>query len=167
MPNNAPCPCCSQQPFKQCCGRFIDVVSGGLLAKAESPEQLMRSRYSASSLRRAEYLMLTHHPSQRVAGGKQALDEELERTTWLGLKIIDAPVVGGGAVRAEVEFTAFYRPTCEPNLSPQQLHERSVFVFEQDQWFYLNGVIMPPYQLQRNELCWCGRAKKYKKCHGV
>jgi SEC-C motif-containing protein len=40
-----PCICGSSKPFKKCCQRFL---SGDRLAK--TPEQLMRSRYSASTV---------------------------------------------------------------------------------------------------------------------
>ena len=28
-----------------------------------------------------------------------------------------------------------------------------------------NGVERPDYQLARNDECWCGSGKKYKRCH--
>ena len=47
-----------------------------------------------------------------------------------------------------------------------QLHERSNFVKESGDWFYLDGTILPPVKPTKGELCWCGSGKKYKRCHG-
>lgn len=38
------CPCCSQKEYEQCCQPFLN-----RLALASTPEQLMRSRYTAYS----------------------------------------------------------------------------------------------------------------------
>ncbi len=48
----------------------------------------------------------------------------------------------------------------------QQLEERSRFVFEQQQWWYLDGMLFPHAvnKINRNDSCPCGSGKKYKVC---
>ena len=60
-----------------------------------------------------------------------------------------------------VEFAAFY----ESN-EGGQLHENSKFIYENGQWYYFDGVILESLKFSRNEPCWCGSKKKYKKCYG-
>ena len=30
---------------------------------------------------------------------------------------------------------------------------------------FVNGAKRPSYQLSRNDECWCGSGRKYKRCH--
>lgn len=48
----------------------------------------------------------------------------------------------------------------------QQLEEKSRFIFEQQQWWYLDGCLLPHanQKINRNDLCPCGSGKKYKVC---
>jgi len=61
-----------------------------------------------------------------------------------------------------VEFAAFYKT----NDTTGQLHEKSKFIHENDQWYYLDGLLLDLLKIGRNDSCWCGSNKKYKKCHG-
>jgi SEC-C motif-containing protein len=89
----------------------------------------MRSRYSAFVLCNEVYLLATWHPSTRPA----AVPFEA-RQHWLGLKIVAAIAIDTD--RAEVEFIARYRIG---GRSAARLHERSRFVREGQQWFYVDG----------------------------
>jgi len=67
----------------------------------------------------------------------------------------------------EIEFIAVY----EENHQLFQLCENSTFIKENGRWFYLNGTIANSdkahqVRLGRNDPCWCGAGKKFKKCHG-
>jgi SEC-C motif-containing protein len=129
--------------------------------KAATPEALMRSRYTAFCQGNIEYLIATHYPSQRQPDDAQTLQATVNETEWLGLTVISASQPNKTATTGFVEFAAFYkRPTFG------QLHERSKFIRENEQWYYLNGELLPPITLGRNDLCWCGSGKKHKKCHG-
>lgn len=153
---NTICYCGSQKLYKECCYPFI---SGNL--KPETPEQLMRSRYSAFLIKDIEYLISTHHPSKRQLNEREVLMQTIHETHWLGLKILktDKSQINQGI--GYVEFAAFYK-----NNEIKQLHENSKFIYENGQWYYLNGVLLEPFKFARNEPCWCGSMKKYKKCHG-
>ena len=53
-----PCPCTSKKPYDRCCGPYH---SGGKVP--ETAEQLMRSRFSAYALGKADYLRTTTRAS--------------------------------------------------------------------------------------------------------
>lgn len=150
------CYCGSQKDYNKCCFPFI---SGSF--KPETPEQLMRSRYSAFCVKDIEYLISTHHPSKHQLNQREVLRQTIHETQWLGLKIlkIDKRQISKGV--GYVEFVAFFKI-----IDKGQLHENSKFIYENGQWYYLDGVILDPLNFARNESCWCGSKKKYKKCHG-
>ncbi|MFN3376108.1 MAG: YchJ family protein [Burkholderiaceae bacterium] len=125
-----PCPCGRQdargrpRPHGQCCGPWL--ASGG--APAPDAEALMRSRYSAFVLGRADYLQATWHASTRPAD--LVLDPAVR---WLGLQVRGHWVTG--ADTAEVEFVARSRQGGRG----VRLHERSRFVREAGRWWYVDG----------------------------
>jgi SEC-C motif-containing protein len=107
-----------------CCGRWID--AGALPPDAQA---LMRSRYTAFVLGRAEYLLATWHPSRRPA------DLQLEPgARWLGLEVRWQKQQD--ATHAEVEFVARQR---DRSGRAVRLHELSRFILEDGQWFYVDG----------------------------
>ena len=111
--------------YVDCCGRFVDHVN---TAPAPDAEHLMRSRYSAFVLERAEYLLATWHSRTRPA----ALDFEAG-AKWLGLDVRAHTVTG--ADTAEVEFVARYRVQGRA----VRMHECSRFVRDDGRWFYVDG----------------------------
>jgi SEC-C motif-containing protein len=111
--------------YADCCGRFIDHFSE---APVPDAERLMRSRYSAFVLERADYLLVTWHSSTRPA----SLDFDAG-AKWLGLEVREHKVAG--ADTAEVEFVARYRVDGRA----VRLHERSRFVCADGRWFYVDG----------------------------
>lgn len=153
MSDSSRCPCNSGLLYKECCQPLHLNKS-----VAEDAEKLMRSRYSAFQLGLVDYLLDTLHPSKRHPGERQALQESVNNTQWLGLKILDHKSANN---LAEVEFVAFYED--DP---VGQLHERSRFTREAGRWFYHDGLFLPAVKLGRNENCFCGSGKKFKHCHG-
>lgn len=118
------CPCLSGNTFDACCGPLLQG------AAAPTAERLMRSRYTAFSLEDAGHLLRTWHPTTRPETCE--FDPEL---SWRRLVIIDR--VAGGPFDREgvVEFEAYWRQGAERG----SLHERSRFVREERQWYYLDG----------------------------
>ena len=128
---NAACPCGREakpgQPrqLADCCGRYLNDFAD--LPAPDAPS-LMRSRYSAFVLERADYLLATWHARTRPA----TLSFEPD-ARWLGLEV--RAHVSAGPAAAEVEFVARMRVAGKA----VRLHERSRFVLEAGRWFYVDG----------------------------
>lgn len=160
------CPCGSDLDSDECCQPIIEGKK-----TATTPEQLMRSRYTAFCLSHADYLCKTLHVSKHKQKDWETLEKKMGDTKWLGLKVLQAGIDPNNQSKGYVEFIAYWIPSKDnsPNMQTsnvQQLHEHSAFLKENNQWYYLEGDMLPPVKLQRNELCWCGSGKKLKKCHG-
>lgn len=149
------CPCGSGNPYAACCQPYLDGHT-----QPTSPEQLMCSRYSAFYTGRIDYLIATHHPFQRQADDRQILANTIATTEWVGLRVIYSNAT---AEVGRVEFAAFYKRQGVI----EQLHEKSEFIRQNDRWYYLHGTILEPIHFGRNDPCWCGSGKMYKKCHGA
>lgn len=143
------CYCDSQEEFALCCEPFL---SGS--QKPSSPEQLMRSRYSAFVLGESAYLMQTTTPENRHDEDEKFIKEFAQSVIWLGLDVLEAQM-------HSVEFKAYYKDS----LGIQVLHEKSSFTQEDGMWFYKDGVLFNS-KIERNEPCPCKSGKKYKKCCG-
>lgn len=124
------CPCGSQFPYNACCAP----LHAGI-AKAKTAEQLMRSRYSAFAKGLPKYLVNTRAPAMREASDFKDLQAMMANTEWLALEIVDTELGSENDLIGEVEFIASYAS----NGAIDQLHERSRFVKEQTEWFYLDG----------------------------
>ena len=119
------CPCGSKHKYADCCGRYLD---GGEIAS--SAEILMRSRYTAYTLLREDYLRSTWHQSTRPSALGLADDVA---TKWLGLEVKRHEQTQTD--HALVEFVARYKV----NGRAHRLHEVSRFVRENGRWFYVDG----------------------------
>lgn len=121
------CPCGSTKPYTACCARYVE---GNEFAP--TAEALMRSRYTAYTLLKEDYLLATWYPSTRptVLG----LAEETS-TKWLGLEVKRHEQQD--ADHAIVEFVARYKV----NGRAHRLYELSHFVHEAGRWFYVDGAV--------------------------
>ncbi len=147
------CPCGSGRAFAGCCEPFIEGE-----ALPAGAEQLMRSRYTAFTLRRMDYIAATWHPDFRPP------DLEADMALrWIGLAVMD---VEPGAQEARVEFEARYLA----NGRLDAIHECSDFRLQEGRWWYTRGQQLPPsfepYKPARNEACPCGSGVKFKRCCG-
>ena len=121
----------------------------------------MRSRYSAFCIKDIKYLLSTQHASRWQANERDLLTKTMHDAQWFGLKILKTETDPDDPHIGFVEFVAFYK---KPESG--QLYERSKFIREAGHWYYLDGEFMAPLVFGRNDPCWCGSNKKYKKCHG-
>ncbi len=90
----------------------------------------MRSRYTAYTLLREDYLLATWHASTRPTS--LGLAEDVP-TKWIGLEVKRHEQQGTD--HAMVEFVARYKV----NGRAHRLHEASRFVREVGEWFYVDG----------------------------
>lgn len=112
------CPCGTGATYAECCGPLL-----ANRVQATSPEQLMRSRYTAYVTGDADHLFRTWHP--RTRPDDIAPDPA---TQWTGLRIV---ACGGDTV----EFVATW--------VGGQMHEVSRFEQRADRWVYVDGDVTP------------------------
>lgn len=128
-----PCPCGRTDArgkalaHGDCCARYLDRGT-----PAPDAHSLMRSRYSAFVLGRADYLLLTWHASTRPAD--LTLDPAIQ---WLGLQVRGHASTGPDT--AEVSFVARSRSAGAGGGQAQRLQECSRFVRDGGRWFYVDG----------------------------
>jgi len=118
------CPCGNDMNYPDCCEPLHSRQ-----VKAESPQQLMRSRYSAYVFQLNDYLLATWHPSSRP--DTLMLSDQPQ---WMKLEILSSKQRGD---KGRVHFRAFYRD----NDDIGYMEEVSDFVCEQGYWFYLRGKV--------------------------
>ncbi len=164
------CYCGSGQDFAQCCQPLLQGVQ-----HAKSPEQLMRSRFSAYCCQQVDYIAHTYHQSQQSSQAQQEIADFAQAASFLDLHIEAAsPITPVGVLEnspqlpadAEAVATVSFKVSFILQDKLQQLIEQSRFVLCADRWFYLDGQLAPTVavKISRNELCPCGSGKKYKVC---
>lgn len=166
------CPCGSDKKFSQCCELIISGKS-----KADTPEQLMRSRYSAYATNNAQYIFDTYALKSKQAQSIEEISAWAETTTWLSLEVSSCDPLSNEKSSNSIltsDLSTFQSlPTVEFNAmylvsnTLWKMSETSRFVKEHDQWRYLNGDITEHNkirEIKRNDLCPCGSEKKFKKC---
>lgn len=156
MFSDQPCPCTSALPYQECCGPFLE--------STESPPtalQLMRSRYSAYSLVKVDYLVNTVVKSRQADHQPKGIESFARSANWKRLDILDTEAGKEEDERGIVDFQAWYLQ----HGKLECIRERSLFFKEAGAWKYSHGTHPKP-QLGRNDPCPCGSRKKYKKCHG-
>jgi SEC-C motif-containing protein len=121
----ADCPCGSGIALDLCCRPYLDGES-----RAPTAEALMRSRYSAYALGRADYLRSTWHSETRPS--RVRLDPE-QRWIGLSIKATEAGLESDSA--GVVEFVARFKVAGRGH----RLHERSRFERIEGQWYYRDG----------------------------
>ena len=116
-----PCPCGTGETYDTCCGPLLANV-----AQATTPEQLMRSRYTAFATGHADHLFRTWHPRTRPD------DVRPDRATrWTGLRVLAAE---GDTVEFVAQWETSQRESGE-------LHEVSRFEQRAGRWCYVDGVV--------------------------
>lgn len=147
------CYCCSQISFIECCE---PIITGA--READSPEQLMRSRFSAYCISDYQYIIATYSKAQR-----QTLSEQDIQSSAVGIKWFALNVNAANSALNTVEFSAYYFEGNNTGI----LHETSQFVFEDSKWRYHDGVIHTDsgsIKIGRNDSCPCQSGKKFKHC---
>ncbi len=122
------CPCGHPVPYEKCCGRLHRGE-----AAAATPEELMRSRYSAFAVRDEGYLLRTWHPRTRPP--RVEFDPG---TRWTGLDIEDTTEGTAFHPRGTVTFLARYTEGGRA----YALHEHSTFERVDGAWVYVDGTFV-------------------------
>jgi len=122
------CYCGTNKTYQECCEVFHR--NNG---KTDTAEQLMRSRYSAFVLANGDYLMATHHKSTRPTKDKKAIVKWAKSVQWIKLEVSDTSKGSKDDIEGTVTFNAYFFE----NGNVDVIHEKSAFVKENEQWFYL------------------------------
>lgn len=122
------CPCGSGARYGACCGPRHDGTK-----LAETPEALMRSRWSAFALGKGEYLydtLAADHPDRQAprAAAARELGRAKDRQRFMKLTILDA----------EGDHVRFHARIFEKGQN-RSFIERSRFVQEAGAWKYADG----------------------------
>ncbi len=159
------CPCGSGKSYAQCCGPIIKGKR-----KAASPEELMRSRYSAYAKTEVAHVIKSTAPNQRKGLDENATRTWSQNSEWNGLEILATEGGGPEDDTGIVEFAATYTE----GGSAKRHHERGQFRRIRGTWYYEDGemvkqkpVVREEPKVGRNDPCPCGSGKKFKKCCGV
>lgn len=169
------CPCTSNKAFEDCCEPFLLGK-----AKAETPEQVMRSRYTAYVQKNINYLKHTLTKKSQKDFDPEASKEWADGVKWKGLEVISTTDGGPSDQKGVVEFIAKFKQKNEA------VEHHEVAHFERDEkgdWKFDDGeshthkdgevcehgpkiepfVRLAP-KVGRNDPCTCGSGKKFKKC---
>lgn len=149
MKNN--CPCGKNETYAACCEKYI---SGAEIPS--TPEDLMRSRYTAYSKANIDYIQQTMKSPAADNYDPVEAKKWAQSTKWLGLKVLKSSQDNDHGL---VEFAAFYSNHDKQNC----IYEISLFERENGRWYYIDG---KQPKIGRNDPCICGSEKKYKKCCG-
>jgi len=122
------CHCGTTKTYQDCCEIFHS--NNGT---TEPAEQLMRSRYSAFVLADGNYLMATHHSSTRPTKDKKAIVKWAKSVQWIRLEVLETTKGTENDTEGTVTFNAYFFE----NGNVDVIHEKSAFVKENEQWFYL------------------------------
>jgi SEC-C motif-containing protein len=154
------CPCSPHKLYLDCCFRFISKQY-----KPSTPEELMRSRYTAYYFGLIDYIAETMKSRAADNFNLNAARDWANSVKWLGLTVIAS---SQDVVTGTVEFKADY---LAGNMQ-YTMHEVSEFRFENASWYYVDGTLKvddsPSHdqgkKTGRNQPCPCGSQKKFKKC---
>lgn len=126
------CPCGSNQKYETCCEPLIN---GKKIA--ETPEQLMRSRFSAFAVKKMDYIFETTDPQTRTKFDMKANSEWAQSSEFQKLEILNTSFE---ANKGQVEFRAIFKTGDQP---PQTHHEFSKFRKQAGVWYFREGKVKP------------------------
>lgn len=155
------CVCGSQKNYADCCGRFIN----GQQFPA-TPEELMRSRYTAYTQINLDYIAHTMKSPAADDFDPVSMRQWEEKIEWISLEILATTV---NADQGWVEFLAYFYE----DKQKQVIHELSEFHRIDGKWYYIDGKqpkqrpVVAETLVGRNDPCPCDSGKKYKKCCGT
>lgn len=154
------CPCqnhhqnINKYTFEQCCQPIINKEK-----QANSPQALMRSRYSAYATKQGEYILNTYSNDSAKKQSLIDIQQWADNCKWVNLIIHN----NSDQKNNEVEFSAYYIE----NKQLCMIRERSRFHLENSSWVYNDGDILRSMcfeRVKRNDLCPCQSNKKFKAC---
>lgn len=161
--------------YRDCCQPYHDTLSNEdmdelSVAKPETAERLMRTRYSAFVLVKPDYIVKTTLPAQQELLDEKAIETWAKETDWAGLEIVQH-IPKLGKRHAQVEFKAYFNTSNDTSSQLQVHHELSTFVkvkgkdTNDTRWYFLDPTVA--MNVTQKQPCICGSGEKFKRCCGV
>ncbi|MFT4533023.1 MAG: SEC-C motif-containing protein [Saprospiraceae bacterium] len=117
----------SSDPYVSCC-----MVYHKEIAKPETAEKLMRSRYTAYHMSLVDYLVKTTHPDKLRPNYRHQLESTKNDMDWTGLEILSSSMGTKSDKIGKVRFLAHYIM----NDKPGEMEEHSRFRRYKGDWVY-------------------------------
>lgn len=124
------CPCGSLKKQEECCDPMIQGEK-----EAQTPEELMRSRYTAFAIGNMDYISETTDPQTILNFDMKANEDWARSSKFLKLEILNTSMDGN---KGMVEFKATYQVGDQ---EPQIHHEISKFRKQSGVWYFREGKI--------------------------
>lgn len=129
-----PCPCNPENSYKNCCYPLHIHER-----KAKTPLELMKSRFSAYAMELSDYIMETTHPKnpnylKDKSKWERSINESYSGVLFKKLEILEH-------THNDVEGYVTFVATLEKLGQDISFQERSRFIFENSNWYYLDGVL--------------------------
>lgn len=96
------CPCGSGKEYSDCCEKYLD----GRAVVTDTPENILRSRYTAYRVGNGEYLLKSWHPDYRPKVTAKRLIQEGKNIIYTGLEILDKEI---GDNSGKIHYVLKYR----------------------------------------------------------
>lgn len=133
------CPCGSKKRYANCCE---PIVHG--FKPAQTPEQLMRSRYSAYTQANVEYILKSMKPPASDGFDLESARQWSANVKWLGLKVLKTKT---NKDKGYVEFIAHFSEAGKKSY----IHEISEFHKINNEWYYVDGKFAPAKPTNRGK----------------
>lgn len=124
------CPCTSKLTFDRCCEPYL---AGRKIA--ETPEKLMRSRFSAYATRKVDYLIATASEAERSKIDREELASYCRTVSCISLKVVKTEAGGS----QDQEGTVLFHASLQINGKRTLHRELSRFRREEGRWVYVDG----------------------------
>jgi len=153
------CYCGNSLTYDECCGAIHNGTR-----EAKTAEELMRSRYTAFVLADIDYILKTYASETRPTEDREGILNWAKSVKWIRLEVLNTKLGNETDEEGFVEFKVHYFE----NRLNETIHEKSYFVKEEGSWVYVSGEYPKEMKKEnlpgRNEPCFCGSGKKFKKC---
>lgn len=131
MSVNINCPCGRKKQYEQCCERIHKDIF-----KAETAEDLMRSRYTAFTLGDVNYLMQSQHTSTKEEAQKEEIRKWAKSVQWVRLDVLNRTK----GLEKDTEGTVTFKAIFKEGGRWDEIYENSTFCKENGHWVYVGSL---------------------------
>jgi SEC-C motif-containing protein len=128
------CPCGSHKKFKDCC---LPYLKGEKVLDDETPEYVVRSRFSCAVVGDGAYMLKTWHKDFRPDLDAKDLGQQMLEHNFISLEIVSVEL-DESKTNARIEFYANFKV----KRNAGYLHELGSFVKENGIWYYTDGIML-------------------------